>query len=66
MLHVVLAAAAACVWERVAKFVPEEYMGLRAVGCNPNMRLYRYTKGQRFGQYVHAVIGVIRTVPCCC
>mmetsp|Transcript_35710 Transcript_35710/g.65537 ORF Transcript_35710/g.65537 Transcript_35710/m.65537 type:complete len:287 (-) Transcript_35710:13-873(-) len=39
-------------WLRIRSFVPEQLPGMRALGCSPRIRLYRYVKGQRFGQHV--------------
>uniref|UniRef100_A0A7S3REA8 Prolyl 4-hydroxylase alpha subunit domain-containing protein n=1 Tax=Emiliania huxleyi TaxID=2903 RepID=A0A7S3REA8_EMIHU len=45
---------AAALWSRLAPLMPAESTrrGAVACGCNPNIRLYRYTPGQRFGQHV--------------
>jgi len=43
---------AAALFERLRPWVPTEVAGLRATRCNPNIRLYRYTEGQRFGKHV--------------
>mmetsp|Transcript_90514 Transcript_90514/g.141915 ORF Transcript_90514/g.141915 Transcript_90514/m.141915 type:complete len:294 (-) Transcript_90514:98-979(-) len=45
------------IWLRMRSFVPDEIPGVngmrrRAVGCSPRIRLYRYSRGQRFGQHV--------------
>lgn len=45
------------IWLRMRPFVPEEIPGIngatrRAVGCSPRIRVYRYGRGQRFGQHV--------------
>jgi hypothetical protein len=44
-------------WLRMRPFVPESIPGpsgtsRRAVGCSPRIRVYRYVRGQRFGQHV--------------
>lgn len=45
-------------WLRLRPFVPEVLEAVnggvprRALGCSPRIRLYRYSKGQRFGQHV--------------
>lgn len=45
-------------WLRIRPFVPEvvpssDGKGQRqALGCSPRIRVYRYTRGQRFGQHV--------------
>lgn len=43
-------------WLRMKPFVPVEIEGDKgkraAAGCSPRIRVYRYTKGQRFGQHV--------------
>lgn len=43
---------AAAIFERLRPWVPPEVNGKRAVGCNPNLRLYRYEVGQRFGAHI--------------
>lgn len=43
---------AAAVFARVRPFVPAQLGRLRPCGCNPNIRLYRYGAGQRFGPHV--------------
>ena len=40
------------IFERLRPLVPKEVAGRRASGCNPNIRLYRYVPGQRFGPHV--------------
>eukprot|EP00913_Durusdinium_trenchii_P019230 g18072.t1 len=40
------------IWLRMKGFVPETVGGRRALGCSPRIRVYRYVKGQRFGQHV--------------
>ena len=42
---------AAAIFERLRPWLPE-VGGRRACGCNPNIRLYRYERGQRFGRHV--------------
>ncbi|CAJ1448570.1 unnamed protein product [Effrenium voratum] len=41
-------------WLRIKGFVPERLAGSgrAALGCSPRIRVYRYVKGQRFGQHV--------------
>ena len=43
---------AAAIFERLRPWLPAQVGGRRAHGCNPNIRLYRYTAGQRFGRHV--------------
>mmetsp|Transcript_3796 Transcript_3796/g.8219 ORF Transcript_3796/g.8219 Transcript_3796/m.8219 type:complete len:250 (-) Transcript_3796:433-1182(-) len=43
---------AASIFERLAPWAPAEVRGRRASGCNPNIRLYKYAAGQRFGKHV--------------
>ena len=43
---------AGAIFERLRPCIPEEIGGRRACGCNPNIRLYRYEPGQRFGRHV--------------
>ena len=47
-------AVAQAVFERLmlARLVPPTLGRLRASGCNPNIRLYKYGEGQRFGRHV--------------
>lgn len=42
------------VWLRMKAFVPEAVgkPPRKALGCSPRIRVYRYSKGQRFGQHV--------------
>eukprot|EP00928_Gymnodinium_smaydae_P088236 TRINITY_DN72347_c0_g1_i1.p1 TRINITY_DN72347_c0_g1~~TRINITY_DN72347_c0_g1_i1.p1 ORF type:complete len:287 (+),score=45.25 TRINITY_DN72347_c0_g1_i1:238-1098(+) len=44
------------IWLRLRPFVPETLKAVagtrRALGCSPRIRVYRYVKGQRFGQHV--------------
>lgn len=42
------------IWLRMRSFVPETVgkPPRKALGCSPRIRVYRYTKGQRFGQHV--------------
>ena len=42
---------AQAIWLRIRGFVPP-LPGMRAVGCLPNMRLYRYEIGESFGKHV--------------
>lgn len=37
---------------RLEPWMPAELAGRRPSGCNPNIRLYRYKAGQRFGPHV--------------
>mmetsp|Transcript_58710 Transcript_58710/g.109932 ORF Transcript_58710/g.109932 Transcript_58710/m.109932 type:complete len:269 (-) Transcript_58710:62-868(-) len=39
-------------WLRIKGFVPEAIGPRKALGCSPRIRVYRYVKGQRFGQHV--------------
>ena len=32
--------------------LPNEIDGMRPCGMSPNIRVYRYKKGQRFGQHI--------------
>ena len=32
--------------------LPDTLYGKKPVACNPNLRLYRYSEGQRFGRHV--------------
>lgn len=43
------------IWNRIRSFVPCSISGRTPVGCSPNLRLYRYCKGQRFGKHVDEV-----------
>ena len=43
---------AAALFARLQPWVPAEVAGKHAVGCNPNIRLYRYGVGQRFGPHI--------------
>ena len=43
---------AAAIFARLQPWVPAHVAGRKAVGCNNNIRLYRYEKGQRFGPHV--------------
>ncbi|CAE8653305.1 unnamed protein product [Polarella glacialis] len=42
------------IWLRMKPFVPETVGSppRKALGCSPRIRVYRYTRGQRFGQHV--------------
>mmetsp|Transcript_19847 Transcript_19847/g.32620 ORF Transcript_19847/g.32620 Transcript_19847/m.32620 type:complete len:248 (+) Transcript_19847:631-1374(+) len=40
------------IFDRVRKVVPPELDSRKAIGCSPNIRIYRYTKGQRFGKHI--------------
>lgn len=40
---------------RIRSFVPPAEDGREASGCAPNLRLYRYCAGQRFGKHVDGV-----------
>lgn len=43
------------IWLRMKPFVPEvvgKPPGRKVLGCSPRIRVYRYSKGQRFGQHV--------------
>lgn len=43
---------AAAIFERIRPFFPERISGRIPHGCNPNIRLYRYEPGQRFGKHI--------------
>lgn len=43
---------AAVIFQRLRGVVPPEIDGRKAVGCSPNIRLYRYIVGQRFGKHI--------------
>ena len=43
---------AQAIFARLQPWVPLEVAGRRAIGCNPNIRLYRYEVGQRFGPHI--------------
>ena len=43
---------AAAIFERLRPWLPAEVGGRKLRGCNPNIRLYRYAQGQRFGRHV--------------
>jgi hypothetical protein len=45
-------AIAALIFERVRPLVPARIGRRAARGCNPNIRLYKYGPGQRFGPHV--------------
>ena len=40
------------IFHRLQPWVPSEVAGKKACGCNPNIRLYKYENGQRFGPHV--------------
>ena len=41
------------IWRRLSSALPLELVAGRApIGCNPNIRLYKYSKGDRFGRHV--------------
>lgn len=42
------------IWIRMRPFMPETVgsPARRLIGCSPRIRVYRYTRGQRFGQHV--------------
>ena len=42
---------AQAIWLRIRAFVPP-LPGMRAIGCLPNMRIYRYEAGESFGKHV--------------
>lgn len=46
------AALAADLFSRVRAHLPEELMGMRAVGANERFRCYRYDVGQRFAPHL--------------
>jgi hypothetical protein len=39
------------IFSRIQKCLPQ-MRGQRAVGCSPNLRMYRYVPGQRFGKHI--------------
>ena len=43
---------AQAIFARLRPWIPAEVAGRRPVGCNPNIRLYRYEVGQRFGPHI--------------
>ena len=43
---------AQAIFARLQPWIPLEVAGRRAIGCNPNIRLYRYEVGQRFGPHI--------------
>eukprot|EP00514_Thraustochytrium_sp_LLF1b_P013312 CAMPEP_0184540750 /NCGR_PEP_ID=MMETSP0199_2-20130426/906_1 /TAXON_ID=1112570 /ORGANISM="Thraustochytrium sp., Strain LLF1b" /LENGTH=268 /DNA_ID=CAMNT_0026934403 /DNA_START=57 /DNA_END=863 /DNA_ORIENTATION=+ len=43
---------ASAIFQRVKALVPPEIDSRRAIGCSSNIRLYRYTPGQRFGKHI--------------
>ena len=43
---------AAAIFDRLRPWLPSEVAGKAAVGCNPNLRLYKYEAGQRFGPHI--------------
>ena len=45
-------AVADAIFARLRPWVPERLGGRQLRGCNPNIRLYRYGPGQRFGRHV--------------
>ena len=51
-LAVESAEIAAAIFARLQPWVPSHVAGQQANGCNPNIRLYRYEAGQRFGPHV--------------
>lgn len=40
------------IFSRLRQWIPDAVGGRRACGCNPNIRLYKYAAGQRFGPHV--------------
>jgi hypothetical protein len=48
--------AADAIWTRIRSFVPETADGKKPAGCLPNLRLYKYSAGQRFGKHVDEVV----------
>ncbi len=40
------------IFSRIEPLVPKYIDGKQPVGCSPNIRLYRYCLGQRFGKHV--------------
>ena len=51
-IQVRAADAAASIFQRLLPFLPADLDGCAPVGCNPDIRLYRYTPGQSFGKHV--------------
>lgn len=48
---------AAALFERLRPLAPAQLPGgKRPVGCNPNIRLYKYEPGQRFGRHVDQAV----------
>ena len=45
-------AIACAIFDRLRPWVPDRVGTRRACGCNPNIRLYKYLPGQRFGPHV--------------
>ena len=45
-------AAAEAIFRRIRPLLPDTLYGKKPVACNPNLRLYRYSEGQRFGRHV--------------
>ena len=43
---------AQAIFARLQPWLPSEVAGRRPSSCNPNIRLYRYGRGQRFGPHV--------------
>ena len=43
---------ARAIFARLEPWIPSTVGGARACGCNPNLRLYRYVEGQRFGPHI--------------
>ena len=40
------------IFEKVRPFLPAELDSLVPVGCSPNIRLYRYSRGESFGPHI--------------
>lgn len=47
---------AASIFRRLMPFMPNDFDGHAPVGCNSDIRLYRYTSGQSFGKHVDGSI----------
>mmetsp|Transcript_38291 Transcript_38291/g.50464 ORF Transcript_38291/g.50464 Transcript_38291/m.50464 type:complete len:264 (+) Transcript_38291:33-824(+) len=43
---------ASVIWDRISPFIPNDEAVGTPVGCNDNIRLYKYEAGQRFGRHV--------------
>jgi hypothetical protein len=45
-------------WDRISPFLPENINGKGPTGLSNNFRLYKYEKGQRFGQHIDESVQV--------